>query len=352
MAGEGELSGAPPAAEPSSSSVSGSLESRLTAADNAAGQPAVGTGAPAAQSGESAVTPPAAGAGQAGQAAQAAEWQGINDFARAQGIDLPWKDDVQALQNLISAYRQQGQRNFYADLGRQIAPHADQVRAYLLQQQQMAQQAQPTRPWAAPAFKREWLAQVETDPETGQLRAKPGYDPSLPEKVQAYADWRDKFLQAPDEVLKPWVAAEAQQIVQQQMATYQEQAQAQQLVQAEAQWMFQGGRVGAPLTAAGQMYGRAADQFFRAGLRDVRALHAASVAVVQNAFLRQQVRSAPAAQAAAGQTPAQRAAAPQSVASALGRAGTGGARPPAKQDTQPLMSLRERLMSKMNGVPE
>ncbi len=324
-----------------------SLEQRLT---TAAGPEPVSAAPVAQPASPAAPAAPAQPAASAAAPATPAEWQGVTDFARAQGVELPWKDDVQALQNLISAYRQQGQRNFYADLGRQVAPHADQIRA-MIQQQQAQQQAPPSRPWAAPSFKREWLSQVETDPETGQLRARPGYDPSLPEKVQAYAEWLNKFQSKPDEFLDPWVEAKATAIVEQRMAGYQEQQDASRLVSQEAQWIFQGGRVGGPLTVAGQMYGRAANQFYQAGLRDVRSLHAAAVAVVQNAFLRQQAQASGQAQAAAQAAPAVAAGNPVSVAQALAR-GLPPGKSAVREDPEPQMSLHARLMKRLQAVPE
>jgi hypothetical protein len=335
----------------SSSSVSsGSLESRINAAVPAE-QGRVSAGP--ALSGPTTVGA-ADGAPVQGQQPTPAEWQGITDFARAQGMELPWKDDTQALTNLLQAYRQLQQRNFHAEVGQRVQPYASQFQEFLAQrqQQQALQQAQQPKPWAAPPFKREWLAQVETDEATGALRAKPGYDPAIADKVQAYADWRDKFLQAPDEVLKPWVASEAQQIVQAQMAVYQEQQQADALIQRESTWMFQGGQRGGPLTAAGQMYQRVTNALFQGGLHDVRQLHAAGVSAVQNAFFRQQAQAQAASQTNAARTPAQQAEAPLSVAGTIGRRGTSGARQPTKQDTQPNMSLRQRLMMKTEGVPE
>lgn len=334
----------------SSSSVSsGSLESRINAA-----VPAESGAGPAQSAGPSTVGAADGGLVEGQQAGAAPEWQRITEFARAEGIELPWKDDTQALRNLIQAYRQLQQRNFYAEAGQRMAPHAEQFQAFLRQQQQAATQqaAQQPKPWAAPPFKREWLAQVETDEATGQLRVKPGYDPAVAERVQAYADWRDKFLQSPDEVLEPWVAAQATQIVEQRMAGYQEQQQAQQLVQKEATWLFQGGQVGGRLTAAGQIYQRELGELWAGGLRDVRQLHAAAVSKVQNAFYRQQAQAAQAAQTTAGLTPAQQLDPPLSVAGTIGRRGTSGARQPAKQDTQPNMSLRQRLMTKTAGIAE
>ncbi len=286
---------------------------------------------------------------QAAPAPTPSEWQGVRDFAAQQGIQLPWADDVQALQNLLQAYRRSTQPNYYAQLGQRLAPHAEQIQAYLKQQAQPA----PTQPsaWQAPPFRREWLQMVEVDPETGQMRAKAGYDPALVEKVQAYSEWRDKFLQEPESMIGPLVEQRAQAIIDQKLAGFQEQRTAESLVAREATWMFQGGQVGGPLTAAGQVYQRAAESLWQGGLRDVRSLHAAAVSMVQNAFLRQEMGKRQAGGSPA--TPAQEAAAPISVASALGRPGPATqAQPVASGLNRPAMSMRELMMARLKGVPD
>jgi hypothetical protein len=219
-----------------------------------------------------------------------------------------------------------------------------------LKQQQAPAPAVPSA-WQAPPFKREWLQMVEVDPETGQMRSKAGYDPALVDKVQAYSEWRDKFLQEPESMIGPLVEQRAQAIIDQKLAGFQEQRTAEGLVAREATWMFQGGQVGGPLTAAGQVYAREADSLWRGGLRDVRSLHAAAVSMVQNAFLRQEMVKRQAGGSPA--TPAQEAQAPVSVAQALGRPGPATqSQPVASGLNRPAMSMRELMMARLKGVPD
>lgn len=353
MADEGVIQGGAGAADGASAGGGGSLESRLAGALPPEPQQAPVSGGPTTQ-GASALGQVAQQQPGAGVAGGETQYQGLLEYSKANGVPLPFKDDTSAYQGLIQAYRQLQQRNYYADVGQRIAPHAQQFQEFLRQREQQTAQTQAAqpKPWAAPPYKREWLQMVETDESTGQLRSKPGYDPAIADRVTAYAEWRDKFLQSPDEVLKPWVAAEAQQIVQAQMATYEESRQADSLVQREASWMFQGGQRGNPLTVAGQMYNRVTDELWAGGLRDVRQLHRAGVSAVQNAFLRQQAQAQTASQAVASRTPAQQAQTPLSVAGAIVRHGSSGAIPPARQDTQPNMSLHQRLMKKTAGIME
>src|SRR5512135_988707 len=42
------------------------------------------------------------------------EWQGVVDYARSQGIQLPYQDDVVAIRALLDAYRRSQERNYYA----------------------------------------------------------------------------------------------------------------------------------------------------------------------------------------------------------------------------------------------
>ena len=84
-------------------------------------------------------------AATAGSEVVEAQWQGVRDYARAQGIELPFEDDGAALQALLASHRQANQRDFYADLGRRMAPHAQQITAYLQQRQQPQLQPRQTR---------------------------------------------------------------------------------------------------------------------------------------------------------------------------------------------------------------
>jgi hypothetical protein len=94
------------------------------------------------------------------------------------GFQLPG-DDHQALATLLQAYQRSMQPNFYEQFGRQLAPYADQVQAYIQQQRLLQQQPQGRAPWQPPEWNPAWINMVERDPNTGMLFSKPGVSPGL-----------------------------------------------------------------------------------------------------------------------------------------------------------------------------
>jgi hypothetical protein len=171
-----------------------SLEGAITSAVAAAEQ----TAAPVAAVPEAVPAPPG----------QSSDWQGVRDFAKAMGVELPYENDAAALTNLLAAYQGLQRRDWYSDLGQRLAPHADKIAAYLAEQEKPKAPEGPPA-WRAPEIKREWLQMVERDEATGVIRSKAGYDPSIADKVQSYVEWRERFSERPDEVLTPWVEQRA-----------------------------------------------------------------------------------------------------------------------------------------------
>lgn len=286
--------------------------------------------------------------------APAAEWQGVRDYAKAQGIELPYGDDVSALAALLTSYRQGQTRDYYSDLGRRVAPHANELSEFLRARQQQAQAPQSPPAWEPPPFRKEWLQQVERDPETGLLRAKAGYDPGLVDKVQAYADWQDRFRDSPESVIAPLVEDRARKLIREELGQHQQQILADSLVAQGASWLFRADASGNPavdnqgrrqLSPAGALYARAAGELWQAGLRDVRQVHALARDRVENAVLRQQLL---ALQPAPAGTPA--AQAPASVGG--GNTRPSASAPPTPPATQQGLSLRERLNDTLKRFPD
>jgi hypothetical protein len=278
------------------------------------------------------------------------EWQGVGDYARQYGVNLPGSD-AQALQVLLNAYRQSQQRNFYTDYGIRMAPYADQIQAWIQQQQAMQAQPQQRPAWQPPEWDPRWLQMVERDPQTGHVYAKPGVDPRIADKVVAYADWQDKFREDPGQFIQPMVEARARDIVQQEFQSYRQNATADNLVSQNSNWMFAYQPNGAPilmedgsraLSAAGALYARSVNQIWNSGVRDVQQCHALARSVVENAVLRQQWIQAQ--QAAIQGQQASQAAIPQSVGG--GEGPVPGPRR-GKADTAAGMSLRERLNARL-----
>ncbi len=326
----------------------GGLAERLTTATAATPEPTPATVAAVEGS-------PVLGSTAASPAA-ATEWQGVRDYAKANGVDLPFEDDAAALQALIRSHQQANQRDYYADLGRQVAPQATQIAEFLRQRKQQAVQPQAPPPWQGPEFQKDWLQLVERDENTGRLRSKPGYDPTIAEKVEAYAQWREKFLDQPEQVIAPLIEQRAQQLIEAKFAEYNERQTADQIVAANASWMFAADAQGRPvftaqgqrqLTAEGVGYARAADTLWRGGLRDVRQIDQLARATVENVILRQKLLAlAPAASNGATTLAA--------TADLGGDLTRPSAARPVENGSQKGMSLAQRLMVNLDraGAPE
>ncbi len=286
------------------------------------------------------------------------QWQGVRDYAKANGVDLPFDDDAVALQALIRSHQQVNQRDYYADLGRQVAPQAQQIAQYLAQQRWTKDAPVTPPPWQGPEFKKEWLQVVEKDENTGRLRSKAGYDPSIADKVQAYADWRESFFDNLPQNIGPLIQTEAQKLVDARFAQQNEQHQADQLISRNAQWLFQadaqGQAVYTPqgqraLTPEGVAYARATDSLWKAGMRDVRQIDAYARSQVENAVMRARMLQLQPPAANGSQLAA--AAAQPSVGGQLAR--PSAAAPAVAQPTKGL-SLREMLRVNLDraGAPE
>jgi|ERR1700682_838139 len=291
------------------------------------------------------------------------QWQGVVDYARQQGVQLPYTDDVAALQALLNSHRQGQERNFYADLGRSIAPYADQVRAWIQQnqlQQDAQRQAQQVDPYAAPPWDPRWINLVERDPQTGQLRSKAGYDPAIADKVQAYADWKDKW-EAPDGKMRDAyydrrAEQRAREIVQKEFATHRQSLQAEGLVGQNQAWLFQSHQDGSPvydgygarvMSPAGQIYAQAVKNIWDSGVQDVGRCHQMARTVVENAVLRQHYMTT--------QQPAQQPAyAAQQYGQVAPSVGGQVGRPAVGQRSSPQstkgMSLRELVNARMQNL--
>lgn len=172
----------------------------------------------------------------------------IRDAARQLGYELPeFADDQQALIHLLNAQQSARQNDFYTQIGRQIAPNYQQVQQYIAQQrqQQQPQQTGP-KPWERPEWDDRWTQMVERDPATGAYVAKPGVNPAIAEKVQAFADWTGRFQRDPLSVIQPWfeeqvntkVTQQVQQIVQQQFGQVAEQQTISSIMQGHSAWLY------------------------------------------------------------------------------------------------------------------
>lgn len=286
-----------------------------------------------------------------------AEWEGVRDYAKKLGVELPYRDDAAALSGLLDAYRSAQRRDYYADLGRRLAPHTEDFERYLAEQSKPA--APGPAPWEPPPFQKVWASMVERDPDTGAIRAKAGYDPAIADKVTAYVEWRERFLESPHEVMAPLVESRAKQLIREEMQAYRQRAVADQIVAQNAAWLFQHHEDGRPVTTAegqrqltpeGVLYTQTVQALSQAGVTDVELAAGLARTVVEHAALRQ-AQAAP----AGVRTGPNGAAAPAAPAAAE-RAPSGGGKAKggggAAQGSSRGLGLREMLERKLKDYPD
>jgi hypothetical protein len=180
-------------------------------------------------------------------------WQSIRDVARARGFNVggEFGDDGAFLDHLLQRAQASQQSDFYARLGQQLAPHAGRLQQFLQQGQPQQPQQAETNPWEAPEFDDRWLQLVDRDPSTGIYIAKPGADPAYAAKVNAFAEWKQKFDRNPASVLNGMVEARAKAIADQQFdarfAARERESTVRAIVQENSQWLYQRGQDGAPV---------------------------------------------------------------------------------------------------------
>lgn len=172
-----------------------------------------------------------------------AAWTGVREAARARGFEFDGSvtDDASALDYLMRQAQANRQADYYAQLGRQLAPQAPAIQQYL--QQQRAPQ-QPERPaWQAPEFDQRWAQLVEPSAVPGVYVGKPGTPQGIVDKVNEYAAWKAKFDQNPGEMINQAAEARAKEIARSefksQFQQYQQQTAIQQIMQQNAQFLYQ-----------------------------------------------------------------------------------------------------------------
>jgi hypothetical protein len=245
------------------------------------------------------------------QALAPSPWDALRSTAKSMGVDLP-QDDQAALHALVSAYQNAGRRDYYTELGAAIAPQYGQFQAW--QQQQEAVRAAQQRPeqaspWSPPAFDQNWLRVVEEDPQTGRFRSKQGYDPRIGEACQAYADYigseqRSLWENPPAWIARmigPTVQEMIHQGIQGSFQGYQEQVQANSIIQRNMGWLYnkdQNGNVllsqqtGRPqLSPHGTRYYQYVEQAANWGVTDINQQHDYAMGMVERDALRGQYMS-------------------------------------------------------------
>jgi hypothetical protein len=178
----------------------------------------------------------------------------LREYAVQQGLaglrDAP--NDQVAAQQLIGWMAQQRQREEQTRY--QLHQYQQQLAANQ-QQAQRVQQMAPAQPqytpparqqWEAPEFNQAWLELVTRDQE-GNLVAKPGVQPDLPQKILAYATWKQeqeqKFWSNPAEFVAPMlqeqIQQQARQIFQAEMSQRQNQHFIESHIRDNADWLYE-----------------------------------------------------------------------------------------------------------------
>lgn len=291
-------------------------------------QPAVGSGA-GGQSTQPASLP--AGGTQPGATSlpgtipqQAAQDPTVRDVLAQYGYDVrgQFQNDHSALQHLVQVVRQAQEQQQYLPYAQQYMQHASQFQQYLAQQQaaQAAQQSQQQQWFNAPEFDPAWQQKIYRD-QQGNLQVMPGNDPMLIHKYLQWQEHQQKFLnnfsKDPIGSIKPGIEQIVQQIagqmVQQQLARVQEQAQAQTFIERNSEWLHQrdaGGnlavdpRTGRPaLSSLGRQFAQYVFEAESFGLRDTNSQQRYAMGLLQRDFLMSQ--AAGGQQQGAAQVPAQ-----------------------------------------------
>jgi hypothetical protein len=95
-------------------------------------------------------------------------------------------------ERLRAAEQAEQERRFWAYQAQTLQQQQAQQQAqWQAHQQQQAQAAQSQSAWKAPEYDPGWLSMVKRD-EAGNLVAINGADPTLPSKIQAYANWKSQ----------------------------------------------------------------------------------------------------------------------------------------------------------------
>jgi hypothetical protein len=196
------------------------------------------------------------------------EQKSWRDHLAASGFNIPQDADDEAAARLIAqnfqqTYQQAQQAQWY----RQQALTLQQQQAQWQAQQQAAQQPQappqPEKP-KKPEWNPDWAKLVRRDPETNQLvPVNPHIRPDIPEKVEAYLQWKqqqqEKWLEVDPEEFQAKAIAEAkaqaaeelnQRLAQHEQPWRQQQnvATAQQILTQQKDVLFQLDPTGNPLT--------------------------------------------------------------------------------------------------------
>ncbi len=348
-AGAAELGAADAAIQSQNDFAAGSRSdtnaSQVGTARDVAFNPAADSTASSTLAGASGVSTLGGAANQGSQAATAAEqWESLADAARGlgwQGDTAQFGDDRQFLLHLLNSSQARQQEDYYAQLGRQLAPHYQGIQNYLGSQGKPGAHQSPAAPaaipeWEAPEFDDQWMALVQRDPQTGVFLARPGVNPVIADKVNVFDKWQKKYGSNPVAAVRPMLQAELPKMlgdmIRTELGNFRKEQTVNSIVSRNAEWMYQqnNGRpvigVGGQMvpTPQGMRYGQLVQQLERGGMSDPTSIDGLARQILMGEMAMGQL------QQANGQAPAQQQAnalasggAQRNVLQSLGQAGQG-----------------------------
>lgn len=245
------------------------------------------------------------------QAEPAQSWQSIREAAeQAYRVQFPAdvKDDRQALAYLVEQARQ---ADVYAQIGRQVAPHAREVQEFIASKQKPAAAPEPS-PWDRPEWDERWARLVEADPETGLVVGKAGTPPAIVDAANKYLEWNRRIQRDPagyhEHLFNQKFMPKVQELVAEERAKIQQQTVVEGILAKNASWLYakddagqyMRGADGNPsLSQAGVRYSQIVQEIRQYGVTDPRALDTLAIRQLQAEItLAQQAKAPPAPQAA------------------------------------------------------
>lgn len=273
--------------------------------------------------------------------AEAPSWQGVRQAAESVGYKFGPEvaDDNAALLHLIRQANTSQQENYYAQLGRQLAPHAPKIQGYL-DSQKTPVSTEP-KPWEAPKFDPRWATLVERDPTSGIVLGKPGTPPEIVDAANKYVAWKDAYDRDPAGVISGMVEARASEVAEKlftnRFAEIEQRQAVSEIQRANSEWLYARDANGNAMrghdgrylpSAAGSRYLAHVHQAVKMGVTDPRhqdqiartylqleiaqanAAHSASTAAQANSPQAAQARTQPNVNSLGTLPPSQRAVTP------------------------------------------
>jgi hypothetical protein len=284
---------------------------------------------------------------------------------RGLGIQGDFADDKAAFGAFAEHARQLQAQQQFAQIGQQLYPKLSEFQKWEKQQQDAAaaEAAKNKKSWwSPPEWNDQWMDAIDAE---GHV--KPGYDPTIPSKIEAARKFQremwQKFSQNPIELLKPGleelIAEKAQAMIQQQLGGYQNQQTNESFIQQNSGWLYEqqpnnaGVKVDASgkkiLTVAGQLMVKYCGELERAGVTDVNTIRDWAIERTRATLLQIHQQTAPAASAApASAAPAAPAAAPPAGVNRLQGLDPNGN---GRQDSIPRparLPLRQRMSANLD----